>query len=66
MAKSKRIRLTEREYQEILDARSWAAQSGLDATVRYYDELIEFHRYRKALPPSAMQQQVPDEDRYRR
>lgn len=58
----KRIRLTEGEYQELIDARAWARLGGLDGTVRYYDDLIEFHRQRRALPASAFQP-TDDEDR---
>lgn len=46
----KRVRLTVKEVNELTQARDWAALNGLDETVRYYDELLEFHSRRSALP----------------
>lgn len=62
-----RIKLTEAEFDEIMEARLWSKKNGGDGFGGFYDDLLEFHYQRRSLPPTRLPKEDPvDEDRPRR
>lgn len=50
MGTKPRVKMTEREYQEIIEARAWCQKKGGSGFGNFYDDLLEFHHGRGTLP----------------
>lgn len=50
-----RIKMTDREFEEILEAKAWCERKGGNGFGGFYDDLLEFHHRRRTLPDSAYQ-----------
>lgn len=62
----KRINLTQRQYNELVEARDWCKRNDHIGFVRFYDDLLEFQAYRRALPDGAREYaQAAEEERPR-
>lgn len=59
---SKRVRLTQDQYREILDSRDWCQLNGLSGLQRFYEEELAFQAKRRALPNDAREYQVREDD----
>lgn len=60
---NKRLQLSVDHYNSLVESRDWCHKNGLEGMKRWYDEEIEFHRSRRALPGCAPEaQRVDDED----
>lgn len=59
---SKRVRLTQEQYQELATSREWCQRNGLAGFQRFYDEELAFQAKRRALPPDAREYRVAEED----
>lgn len=47
----KRVRLTQRELAELVEARAWcASRPGWEGSVKYYDDLLGWLEYSRKLP----------------
>lgn len=60
----RRLKLTVKEYRELIECRDWCAVNGMPGFREYYDELLEFHARRRALPAEAFQNNNSDEERF--
>jgi hypothetical protein len=56
----KRVRLTMKQYNELVDARDWCARKGFESLKQWYDEELAFIAYRRALP-IGVHQELPEE-----
>ena len=54
-----RVRLTMKQYNELITARDWCALNGFEGFKRWYDEELTFQARRRALPIGV---QVEEED----
>lgn len=65
---SKRVRLTQTQYQELSESRDWCHRNGLEGLRRFYDEELAFQARRRALPPDAREyrEREAEEERPRR
>ena len=61
----KRVRLTMKQYNELLESRDWCAKNGFEGFKRWYDEELTFQARRRALP-IGVQVMEQDEERPRR
>lgn len=59
---SKRVRLTQGQYQEIVTSRDWCQSHGLIGLQRFYEEELAFQTKRRALPPGAREYRDQEED----
>ena len=50
-----RVRLSEKEFDELLEARDFCAQNGWSGFGGFYDDLLDFHAYRRTIPRSRME-----------
>lgn len=46
----KRVQLTMKQYNELIEARDWCAVRGFEGMKRWYDEELAFQTRRRALP----------------
>lgn len=46
----KRMRMTRKHYDELVEARAWCARNGLEGFTRWYDDELTFHGRRRSLP----------------
>lgn len=46
----KRVRLTMKQYNELIEARDWCARRGWEGMKRWYEEELAFQARRRALP----------------
>jgi hypothetical protein len=46
----KRVRLTMKQYAELVESREWCSRNGYEAMKRWYDEELAFQTRRRALP----------------
>ena len=73
MAK-RRVRITMKEYNEILESQKWCAERGMLGFQKFYTDLLADHEWRRSLPIQVMQQreqqeqltQAHEDDRRRR
>ncbi len=65
MSRHRRVRLSSKEYGELVEAHDWCAKNGWVGFQRFYDELLTFHAKRRALPPEAYGPET-EEDEERR
>lgn len=61
----RRIRLTEKQYNELTESRDWCKLNGFSGLERWYNEELAFQAKRRALPAGAREYQVEDEERPR-
>lgn len=62
MAK-RRVRLSSKEYQELVEAHDWCAQKGFEGFKVFYDQLLTDLYKRRSLPPEAYDHgERPEED----
>lgn len=59
---SKRVRLTQGQYQELNASRDWCHANGLVGLQRFYDEELAFQAKRRALPPDAREYRDQEDD----
>lgn len=59
---SKRVRLTQSQYQELTESRDWCHLNGLTGLQRFYDEELAFQASRRALPSDAKEYREREED----
>lgn len=45
-----RVRLTMKQYNELVEARDWCAINGFEGFKRWYEEMLDFQAKRRALP----------------
>jgi hypothetical protein len=57
----KRVRLTQRQYRELIEARDWCARRGHEGFRVWYDELLSDHGYRRTLPVEVMEARAVEE-----
>ena len=59
----KRIKLTTKQYEEIVQSLNWARQKDFVGMVSYYEESLDYLAKRKALPnqPSETNDDVTDD-----
>ena len=63
----KRLRLSQTQYQELVESRDWCHRNGLAGLQRFYDEELAFQAKRRALPADAREyHDREDEERPRR
>jgi len=46
----KRVRLTQKQYDELLESRDWAARNGMDGMAQWYNDTLNDHLRRRTLP----------------
>lgn len=56
-----RIKMTEREFDEIIEAIEWSKRNGGNGFGGYYEELLDFHYRRRTLPSSRVSQDDGEE-----
>lgn len=61
----KRVRLTMKQYKELVEARDWCAQHGFTGFNQWYNEELSFQAYRRALPLGLQVDQDQDDERRR-
>lgn len=60
---SKRVRLTQDQYDELTQSHSWCQRNGFTGMQRYYEEELAFQAKRRALPEGAREYRELDEER---
>lgn len=61
----KRVKLTQKQYDELVEAREWCKRQDFRGFVQWYDEELAFQARRRALPDGAREYMVEDEERPR-
>lgn len=57
-----RIKMTEREFDEIKEGLNWSRAHGGDGFGGFYEDLLDFHYERRTLPASRVKQEpLPEE-----
>jgi hypothetical protein len=51
----RRVRLSSKEFQELVTAHRWCKLKGFEGLAEYYDDYLTFLHKRRALPPEAYQ-----------
>ena len=62
----RRVKLTQRQYQELTESRDWCARNGMIGLRDFYNDELALQAFRGALPDGAREYQVTDEERPRR
>jgi len=58
----KRVKLTQKQYAELVESRDWCHRHGLTGLQRFYDEELAFQARRRTLPPDAREYRDREED----
>lgn len=61
-----RIRLSGKDYTELVESRDWCRRSGFSGLVAFYDEELAFQARRRALPHGSPEYQEQEDERPRR
>lgn len=61
----RRIKLTQKQYEELTRARDWCKTNGFEGFERWYNDELAFQARRRALPDGAREYQIEDEERPR-
>ncbi len=59
----KRVRMSMKHYNELLESRDWCARNGYEGMKRWYDEELEFQTRRRALPLGVQVMEDPGDER---
>lgn len=64
---SKKIRLTQKQYKELTDARDWAVMNGFTegndgGMAGWYNRLLSYYAWRRVLPVGAVEYGVEEDD----
>lgn len=62
----RRVKLTEHQYDELVQSRDWCARRGMNGLREFYDQELDFQASRRALPDGAREYQRQEEERPRR
>ncbi len=62
----RRVRLTVKQYNELVEARDWCAINALGGMKLFYDQLLEDHAYRRTLPKGIGQEIQQEDEREQR
>lgn len=62
----RRIKLTEKQYAELIESREWCRTQGMDGMVKWYGEELAFQARRGALPDGAVEYHQIEESPNRR
>ncbi len=62
----KRVRLTMKQYNELIEARDWCHRKGFEGFKRWYDEELAFQAKRRALPIGIQLTEDQSDDRRER
>ena len=57
-----RIKMTEREFDEIIEAKRWSVKNGGNGFGGFYDDLLDFHYARRTLPASRLPAEPQEDD----
>lgn len=57
----KRVRLTMKQYNELVESREWCKLNGFESFARWYDEELSFLARRRALPIGIQSEEEPEE-----
>lgn len=48
-----RVKLTQKQYQELVESRDWCARNGMSGLRDFYNDELAFQAFRRALPEGA-------------
>lgn len=60
-----RQKLSEKEFDEIIESLHWSRRNGGDGFGGYYEDLLDFHLRRRTLPASRVPQGPQDDEQPR-
>ncbi|MBV9125680.1 MAG: hypothetical protein JO112_20210 [Planctomycetes bacterium] len=58
----RRVRISTREYNELVEAHDWCARKGFEGFKLFYEQLLGEHHRRRSLPQEAYADRPGEED----